>query len=255
MSRSQIAVTIAVGVLTLGCTSPPPAPKPLKTDRAPTKQRSAKSAAVRVPKFDVAPPGPVTRPTPRDPPKGMTQVRAGDDTIRIDIRYATADNFTGAPLEGYLPGVAWLTQPAADALAKVQGELAPDGLGILVFDAYRPLRATKAMVAWAEATKRTKLLDDGYIARASNHNRGNTLDLTLVTLADGTELDMGTAWDTFSPASHYGAAQGEAKANRKRLRAVMTKHGFVPFEKEWWHFTLSGDPAPPPLDIPYANDP
>ena len=205
------------------------------------------------PKFDVGFAESLARPTVNDPPKGFVVLREVDESIRIDMRYASADNFTGAPLPGYFPGAAWLTSTTATALAKVQADLEPDGFGLLVFDAYRPLRATKAMVRWAESTGRTKLLDDGYIARASNHNRGNTVDLTLVDRKTGKELDMGTAWDTFSTESHYAAAKGEAMDNRKRLRKAMTKHGFEPYEKEWWHFSLPSEPLPPPRDEPYAD--
>ncbi len=205
-----------------------------------------------VPKFDVAPPGPTARPERGTPPPGFVDIAGDDATIRVDMRYATADNFTGAPLPGYLPGSAWLIDSAAKALGEVQRDLHDDGLGLLVFDAYRPVRATRAMVRWAEKTGRTQLLDDGYIARVSNHNRGHTVDLTLVQLADGKELEMGTAWDTFSEASHYAAATGAAMKNRKRLRQAMKKRGFVPYDKEWWHFTFAIEPEPVTRDASYS---
>lgn len=193
------------------------------------------------------------RPAAKQAPKGFVAIAEVEPTIRLDMRYATASNFTGAPLPGYLPGSAWLTVAAADALAEVQRDLAADGFGLLVFDAYRPKRATAAMVGWAEKTGRTQLLDDGYIARVSNHNRGNTVDLTLVTLADGAQLDMGTAWDTFSERSHYAAVKRELLANRRRLRRAMMKRGFSPYDKEWWHFTFETEGAPPLRDEPYVD--
>ena len=245
-----LAVAVAAGVG--GCRGPTPSPTPTKQDRA-VEALTSDLPNPAIPKFDVAPPGPTKRPNRSDPPKGFVVLDAIETTIRIDMRYATADNFTGAPLPGYLPGSAWLTEDAADALAKVQHDLASEGLGLLVFDAYRPARATKAMVAWAEATKHTQLLSDGYIARVSNHNRGHTLDLTLVSLGSGKELDMGTPWDTFSEASHYASATGKPMSNRKRLRVAMKKRGFVPYDKEWWHFSLRVETDPPTLDVPYGT--
>jgi D-alanyl-D-alanine dipeptidase len=173
--------------------------------------------------------------------------------IPTDIRYATKNNFTGAPLPGYTPGIAWLTIDAAEALATIQSDLAPEGLGLLVYDAYRPIRATQAMVRWAEKSERSDLLGDGYIARSSNHNRGNTVDLTLVDLESGEPLDMGTPWDTFSGQSHYAAATGAPMENRRRLRDAMRRRGFVPYNKEWWHFTFEAQPPPPARDIPYPQ--
>lgn len=171
--------------------------------------------------------------------------------LRLDIRYATTANFTGAPLPGYAPGCAWLRRDAADALARVQAELAGAGRGLLVYDAYRPVRATRAMVAWAETAGRTDLFDDGYVARRSNHNRGSTVDLTLVDATTGEPLPMGTDWDTFSTASHFASAKGAAMAHRRALRRVMVAHGFAPYAKEWWHFTFTTDPVPPAIDVPY----
>lgn len=242
---------MAAVLLFWGCQGPTAAPMPAKRDKKPEAKRE-RPAPVK-PKFDVAPPGSLSRPKANEPAKGFVDLSELDESIRVDTRYATADNFTGAPLPGYFPGAAWLTSDAANALVKVQADLEAEGLGLLVFDAYRPLRATKAMVRWAETTGKTKLLDDGYIARASNHNRGNTVDLTLVDRKTGKELDMGTAWDTFSTESHYAAAKGEAMANRKRLRVAMVKRGFEPYGKEWWHFSFVSEPLPPPRDEPYAT--
>jgi D-alanyl-D-alanine dipeptidase len=122
----------------------------------------------------------------------LTSVQAADPTIRTDVRYATANNFTGERLPGYDRPLALLRPEAARALARVQARLRADGLGLKVFDGYRPVRATLAMVDWAERTNRRWVLDQGYVARSSGHNRGHTVDLTLVRLDTGEELDMGT---------------------------------------------------------------
>jgi D-alanyl-D-alanine dipeptidase len=180
----------------------------------------------------------------------LVDVRAIDPTIRVDIRYATADNFTGAPLPGYEVPLPLLRPEAARALARVQARLRADGLGLKVFDGYRPVRATLAMVAWAERTGNGWVLDQGYVARESGHNRGATVDLTLVRLDGGGELDMGTAYDVFSEAAHTASATGTVAANRATLVRAMEAEGFANFDKEWWHFRLPGDH--PPMDAPHA---
>ena len=108
----------------------------------------------------------------------LVDVRALDSTIRVEARYAGPDNFTGAPLPGYDANRALLRREAAAALARVQRRLAAEGLGLKVWDGYRPVRATQAMVAWTERTGQTWLLDSGYIARRSRHNQGVAVDLT-----------------------------------------------------------------------------
>jgi D-alanyl-D-alanine dipeptidase len=168
----------------------------------------------------------------------------------VDIRYATADNFTGAPLPGYEVPLPLLRPEAARALARVQARLRAGGLGLKVFDGYRPVRATLAMVAWAERTGNGWVLDQGYVARESGHNRGATVDLTLVRLDGGGELDMGTAYDVFSEAAHTANATGTVAANRATLVRAMAAEGFANFDKEWWHFRLPGDH--PPMDAPHA---
>jgi D-alanyl-D-alanine dipeptidase len=168
----------------------------------------------------------------------------------FDIRYATADNFTGAPLPGYaLPG-AWLRERPAAALGRAQTALAAQQLTFLVYDAYRPVRASLAMVAWTERSGRRDLLDDGYIARRSNHNRGDTVDLTLARLGTCEPLDMGTVWDHFGRESHTRRAEGEPLRNRLLLRRAMEAVGYSPYDLEWWHFTFK-DPGAVALDIPY----
>lgn len=246
MLRSRTALVLALALVPFGCTDPPK-PPPFSGERASASAPAAIPPPPEI-KFDVGAPVLTARP----PPEGFVSLSELDPSIRLEIRYATTANFTGHPLPGYMAKTAWLTSAAAEALVRVQQDLAAEGLGLLVYDAYRPKRATEAMVTWAEKSGRTALLDDGYVARDSNHNRGNTVDLTLVSLETGLPLPMGTEWDAFTKDSHYGAATGEAKANRKRLRTAMTAHGFAPYDKEWWHFTLPSDPEPPVLDVSYS---
>lgn len=165
-----------------------------------------------------------------------------------DIRYATANNFTGAPLPGYEVPAALLRPAAADALARVQGALHARGYGLLVFDAYRPVRATLAMVEWAERTGNEWVLEQGYVARRSNHNRGNTVDLTLYRTDTGQLLDMGTAYDHFGVESHTANATGAVAANRRVLLDAMAAEGWRNYHQEWWHFTHASDAAP--IDVP-----
>jgi D-alanyl-D-alanine dipeptidase len=178
----------------------------------------------------------------------LVDVRSMDSTILVDARYAGAHNFTGAPLPGYLANRAFLRREAAAALARVQRRLAADGLGLEVWDGYRPVRATRAMVAWTERTNQTWLLDSGYIARRSRHNQGVAVDLTLVELASGAEVVMGTPFDTFSDAAHTANASGQIRASRDRLVAAMAAEGFTNYPMEWWHFTYPVD-DPVPFDL------
>jgi D-alanyl-D-alanine dipeptidase len=170
--------------------------------------------------------------------------------ISEDIRYATADNFTGAPLPGYEVGAALLRPEAAAALARVQHRLEARGLGLLVWDAYRPVRATEAMVAWAEGTGNEWVLARGYVARRSNHNRGNTVDLTLVRLDSGEPLDMGTPYDHFGVEAHTANAAGRVQANRQILLEAMEAEGWTNYDQEWWHYTHTTDAGF--LDVPIA---
>ena len=169
----------------------------------------------------------------------LVDVRSLDTTIVAAMRYATADNFTGAPIPGYEARRAFLRREAAAALARVQRRALREGLGLEVFDAYRPVRATEAMVAWTERTGRQSLIRDGYIASRSRHNLGVAVDLTLVDRASGRELDMGTPFDTFSAAAHSANARGDVARNRATLQRLMGAEGFVNYDQEWWHFSYS----------------
>ena len=176
----------------------------------------------------------------------------------VEMRYAGSHNFVGRPIDGYDAPHCLLTRAAANALADVARDLAPRGLFIKVFDCYRPTRAVANFVRWARDLKDQKmkaefypdvdkqtLFRDGYIATQSGHSRGSTIDLTLAQ-ADGHELDMGTPFDFFSPKSWPAdpSVGAEAHKNRMLLAAAMRRHGFRGYDKEWWHFTLRGEPFP-----------
>ena len=177
----------------------------------------------------------------------------------LDVRYFSSDNFMGTRVDGYHKAVILLSRPAATALANVQSELAQQGLGLKIFDGYRPQKAVDHFVRWSgdptdTLTKQTyypnlpkdRLFELGYIARKSGHTRGSTLDLTLVELASGEELDMGGSWDFFGDISHHDSPLVDTRetANRELLRAAMVRHGFAPYANEWWHYTLKNEPYP-----------
>jgi D-alanyl-D-alanine dipeptidase len=180
----------------------------------------------------------------------LVDVRRVDRSIRVELRYATENNFTGRRLPGYDARRALLHPASAEALARVQARLREEGLGLKVFDAYRPVRATLAMVEWAERTGNTWVLEQGYVARQSGHNRGNTVDLTLVRLRGGGEVDMGTPFDTFSEAAHTANATGAVLENRMTLKRAMEAEGFQNYDKEWWHYRLPAQDIP--LDVPLS---
>ena len=178
--------------------------------------------------------------------------------IQSDIRYAAAHNLTGHPLAGYRTAKALATREAADALGIAFRQARRLGYGMLVYDAYRPQKAVDDFVRWSREpeTGETKaefypelakeqLFPLGYIAERSGHSRGSTIDLTL-TDAAGHPLDMGTCFDFMGERSHHGAAGLTDQQNRNRalLRAIMAYAGFAPYENEWWHYRLMGEPYP-----------
>ena len=177
----------------------------------------------------------------------LVDVHALAPDIRVTLRYATSDNFTGAPIPGYEGNHAYLRREAVAPLARVQRRAEAEGLSLQVFDAYRPVRATLAMVAWTQRVGRGDLLRDGYIASRSRHNLGLAIDLTLVDRQTGEPLDMGTAFDNFTPAAHTANASGAALANRLRLKRLMESEGFANYDQEWWHYTYTV-PAPVRFD-------
>lgn len=175
----------------------------------------------------------------------------------VDMRYFGIRNFVGSRVDGYEAPVCLLTRQAASALAAVQRDLRPRGLGLKVFDCYRPARGVRHFVRWARdpdnSTKaefyphvaKINLFREGYISSRSGHSRGSTVDLTLVSLPGNEELDMGTPFDFLSPQSGVSGNVGaQARANRKLLADAMRARGFIPYDKEWWHFTLRNEPFP-----------
>jgi D-alanyl-D-alanine dipeptidase len=167
----------------------------------------------------------------------LVDVQRVDSTILVELRYATANNFTGAKLPGYEGNRAYLRGEAAAALALANADLRLEGYGVKIWDAYRPVRATEAMVQWAQRTGRTDLLRDGYIAARSRHNLGAAVDLTLVNAKTGQEIPMGTPFDMFSRAAWTKNASGVIAKNRQKLKTVMERQGFVNYPNEWWHFS------------------
>jgi D-alanyl-D-alanine dipeptidase len=195
-------------------------------------------------------------------PKGFVYADEMIPDLLLELRYAGSHNFLGEPVDGYRKPRCILTREAAEALKKVQSELRPFGLGVKVFDAYRPQMAVDHFVRWArdvqdirmkrefypEVDKRD-LFRDGYIAAKSSHSRGSTVDLTIVSLegedADR-ELDMGSGFDFFGLRSWLDSPRipSPSRAHRLLLRVVMEKYGFKPYPQEWWHFTLKSEPWP-----------
>lgn len=192
-------------------------------------------------------------------PSGFVYLDEVDRSIATEARYATANNFVGRPVDGYELERIILTRRAAEALRRVQSDLARQGYGLKVFDAYRPQRAVNHFVRWTRDSGDTKtkneyypeirkslLLRRGYIAGRSGHSRGSTVDLTLVVLDSGDEVDMGTPFDFFGTESAHSsrAVTPGHQANRRLLREAMSKRGFDSYHREWWHYTLRNEPFP-----------
>jgi zinc D-Ala-D-Ala dipeptidase len=187
--------------------------------------------------------------------------------VRWDAKYATWDNFTGKPGDGYLVNRIAGTRALSSALATAQEKAESLGFGLLLWDGYRPQRAVDCFVRWAEepedaATKarfhprttRTEMFEQGYVATRSGHSRGSTVDLTLYHLDTGELTPMGGHHDLMDPISHHGAAVGEvATANRRQLCSIMEACGFRRYDREWWHYTLDDEPYPDTyFDFPIA---
>ena len=198
----------------------------------------------------------------QDLPEGFVYVDEHIPNVVVELRYYSKDNFMGRPAKGYRSPRCILTEEATNALKKVQEELEKFGLGIKIFDAYRPQRAVNHFVQWAKdlsdtlmkakyypEVEKRDLFKKGYIADKSSHSRGSTVDLTLVNKAPGEkpqELDMGTGFDFFSPQSWptYLLISAQARAHRMLLQRIMVENGFTPYFAEWWHFTLKNEPFP-----------
>jgi D-alanyl-D-alanine dipeptidase len=154
--------------------------------------------------------------------------------IRVELSYRTKHNITGQRLLGYCEDWGLMHKPAAFNLGQVQRYLRRRGLGLLILDAYRPLRATLALVRWAERSGRGDLVGT-YIARRSRHNTGSAVDITLVRLRDGRRLRMG-GFDELGPGANTYNASGRILRNRLSLKSAMERFGFSGYWREWWHF-------------------
>lgn len=176
-----------------------------------------------------------------------------------EIRYHSTYNFVGERIDGYEEACALLTKEAARALKAVSNEMIVKGYRLKIFDAYRPVSAVTQFKLWAiedldirmkdyfyPEIEKQDLFKLGYIAAQSSHSRGSTVDLTLLDMKSGKEIDMGSPFDLFSEKSHpdYRGITDEQYQNRMLLQSVMVRNGFLPLDCEWWHFTLKDEPYP-----------
>ena len=198
-------------------------------------------------------------PYPSRLPAGFVYVDQVIPGVQLDIRYHGENNFVGTRIDGYHAPVGILTNEAATALKAVNQDLNGQGYGLKVFDAYRPQKAVDHFIRWSwdlsdqkmksfyyPNLDKSDLFDLGYLARRSAHSRGSTVDVTIVSLESGEELDMGTPFDYLDPLSGWDSQHinPEQTANRLLLRNIMQKHGFKSISKEWWHYTLINEPYP-----------
>jgi len=192
-------------------------------------------------------------------PNGFSYVSEIDATIKKELRYATSNNFIGKPIDGYLKDSLIISTPAAKALKEIQTKLILSGLSLKIFDAYRPQQAVDHFVRWAKVmndtlmkqlyypdVQKSELFTLGFIASKSGHTRGSTVDLSIVDVKTNKEVDMGSSYDFFGEKSHpfYKKITEAQMKNRMLLRTIMIKNGFIPYDNEWWHFTLKDEPYP-----------
>jgi D-alanyl-D-alanine dipeptidase len=192
-----------------------------------------------------------------DLPPGFVRLGSIDPSIRQEMRYATPDNFVGRPIPGYEAGECWLRREVADALSRVQLFLAKHGLGLTVYDCYRPIRAVRYFSKWSKnpsdqgrksihypSVDKSTLFESGYLAGASSHSKGIAVDVGLVRRsAAGRKddaLDLGTPFDFLDPSARTGstAVSSDARQYRLVLVAAMAKYGFRNYWREWWHFSF-----------------
>jgi len=192
-------------------------------------------------------------------PKEFVYVKEVVPSIKVELKYFSNNNFLGVPVDSYKKDVAILTIKAAEALKQVQEELKQHNLSIMIYDSYRPQTAVNHFVRWARNLSDTinkesyypnvmkqHLFKEGYIASKSGHSRGSTLDITLVDLNTCEPIDMGSPYDYFGPESWVANNNltAQQRASRMLLQTIMLKYGFRNYPKEWWHFTLKGEPFP-----------
>ena len=187
-----------------------------------------------------------------------------------EIRYYSTYNFVGDRIDGYEEPCALLTKEAARALKAVSNEMVVQGYRLKVFDAYRPACAVRHFILWGiedqdvrmkpyfyPDLQKQELFAKGYIAKQSGHSRGSTVDLTLLDMKTGKEVDMGSPFDLFHEISHPDCrtVTDEQYENRMFLQQAMTRNGFLPIDCEWWHFTLENEPYPDTyFEFPVSSD-
>ena len=203
-------------------------------------------------------------------PSGFVLLSDVIPSIVQEIRYFSTYNFVGDRIDGYEEPCAILTKEAARALKTVSNEMMVQGYRLKIFDTYRPACAVKHFVLWGiedqdirmkpyfyPEIEKQELFLKGYVAKKSSHSRGSTVDLTLLDMATGKELDMGSPFDLFSEKSHpdFRGISDEQYENRMILRNVMLRNGFAPIDCEWWHFTLKDEPYPDTyFDFPLSSE-
>ncbi|WP_208619386.1 M15 family metallopeptidase [Paenibacillus helianthi] len=192
-------------------------------------------------------------------PEGFVYLDEMIPAAQYEIRYFSENNFTGSRVDGYKAPLAIFSQVGAKALKAVSDDLARKGYILRIYDAYRPQKAVDDFVSWSKDAADIKMKEQyypkldkrnlfklGFIAKKSGHTRGGTIDLTLAYAKTGVLVDMGSPYDFFGEISYYNTSliSKTQHTNRKILKDAMTKHGFKPYSKEWWHFTLIKEPFP-----------
>lgn len=188
---------------------------------------------------------------------GFVYLNDIDDSIIVDLKYYSSENFTARFVDGYLANKAILTNEAGIALSNAQKDFNKLGYSLILYDAYRPQSAVDFFVRWSTNLndtifknlyypdiKKSNLFELGYIAYKSGHSRGSTIDVSLVDITTNKEIDMGTIFDYFGIESHtfYDNLTENQKANRLLLYEIMSNNGFQNYSKEWWHYTLKNEP-------------